>query len=117
MLCVSCCLRREGVGPSTRFPSSRREEQFLCFALSGPKRSYSRNLGARSFSYKPLCSTEMPQLGDSPKIKDHSQTLTRCNCLQKFGVLLNGLAQFVLPLCDDGSGDTVADHVGHRPAH
>src|SRR5260370_1824658 len=72
MLCVSCCLRREGVGPSTRFPSSRREEQFLCFALSGPKRSYSRNLGARSFSYKPLCSTEMPQLGDSPEIKELS---------------------------------------------
>src|SRR5260370_41069171 len=72
MLCVSCCLRREGVGPSTRFPSSRREEQFLCFALSGPKRSYSRNLGARSFSYKPLCSTEMPQLGKSPEIKELS---------------------------------------------
>jgi len=40
----------------------------LCFEWS----SYSRNLGARSFSYKPLCSTEMPQLGESPEIKELS---------------------------------------------
>src|SRR5580693_8229109 len=40
-------------------------------------------------------------------LTSHSQTLTRCNCLQKFGVLLNGITQFALPLRDDGGCDTV----------
>jgi hypothetical protein len=72
MLCVSCCLRREGVGPSARFKVVVEKNNFCALLLSGPKRSYPGNLGARSFSYKPLCSTEMPQPRNSPAIKELS---------------------------------------------